>query len=539
MERIRAYIREHEEKRQDAASTLRPAAGTFDGWPKTAAELKILDPCCGSGHFLVAALHHLVPIRMAEEGLSAVEAVDAVLRDNLHGLEIDERCSRSPRSPWPSPPGIFPSPLTGEGRGEGAGYRPLPDLHIACTGIGPQCSAEQWLKLAKESGIPMPTIGREAIKNGLLYLHRLFTQAPTLGSLINPAELPPDLIAADYETIQPYLAAISKAEKVDDETHERAVAAAGMVKAADLLAGEYTLVITNVPYLARKAHCDVMLEWADADAPRGRSDLATLFVLRCIEFLGKDGAASLVTHLAIPDHLWSTSQEAPEDKGALCCGETSGREAFDAITGHVVNVALSVIGQAVPTATHWVGGVDAQDARGAAGKAEHLRQGSVTMIPQKELLANPDSRIVLERLGTVELLGEYAHAYQGISPADLSHFGRSFWEIDSLCPEWRRWQSTIESTVPFGGRELVLWWNEHFIEAVEEGSAYVRGEDAWGSSGVGISRWGTFLQPSTQARLLIRISQSSFQASRDCFLRFGRTARPRNTQRLSANWTGR
>jgi hypothetical protein len=32
-----------------------PAAGTFDGWPDTAAELKVLDPCCGSGHFLVAA----------------------------------------------------------------------------------------------------------------------------------------------------------------------------------------------------------------------------------------------------------------------------------------------------------------------------------------------------------------------------------------------------------------------------------------------------------------------------------------------------
>ena len=54
----------------------------------------------------------------------------------------------------------------------------------------------------------MPPVGREAIKNGLLNLHRLFSQAPTLGSLINPAELPADLIAADYETIQPYLAAI-------------------------------------------------------------------------------------------------------------------------------------------------------------------------------------------------------------------------------------------------------------------------------------------------------------------------------------------
>ena len=70
----------------------RPAAGTFEGWPNAAKDIKSLDPCCGSGHFLVAALRHLVPIRMNEEGLSTTEAVDAVLRDNLHGLEIDERC---------------------------------------------------------------------------------------------------------------------------------------------------------------------------------------------------------------------------------------------------------------------------------------------------------------------------------------------------------------------------------------------------------------------------------------------------------------
>jgi len=38
-----------------------PAAGTFDGWPEHLSELKTLDPCCGSGHFLVAALF-IVPI---------------------------------------------------------------------------------------------------------------------------------------------------------------------------------------------------------------------------------------------------------------------------------------------------------------------------------------------------------------------------------------------------------------------------------------------------------------------------------------------
>ena len=69
-----------------------PAAGSFDRWPEQLGELRILDPCCGSGHFLVAAFSMLVPLRMELQGLSAPEAVDAVLRENLHGLELDPRC---------------------------------------------------------------------------------------------------------------------------------------------------------------------------------------------------------------------------------------------------------------------------------------------------------------------------------------------------------------------------------------------------------------------------------------------------------------
>ncbi len=34
----------------------------------------------------------LTPMRMELEGLSATEAVDRVLAENLHGLEIDQRC---------------------------------------------------------------------------------------------------------------------------------------------------------------------------------------------------------------------------------------------------------------------------------------------------------------------------------------------------------------------------------------------------------------------------------------------------------------
>src|SRR5690606_30402070 len=70
----------------------RPMGGAFEGWPRTAAELKVLDPCCGSGHFLVAAFELLARLRMREESLGLSAAIDSVLEDNLFGLELDKRC---------------------------------------------------------------------------------------------------------------------------------------------------------------------------------------------------------------------------------------------------------------------------------------------------------------------------------------------------------------------------------------------------------------------------------------------------------------
>ncbi len=72
----------------------RPAAGVFDGWPTAAKDIRVLDPCMGSGHFLVFALPILAAMRAGEEALSSADAVAAVLRDNLHGLEIDLRCTQ-------------------------------------------------------------------------------------------------------------------------------------------------------------------------------------------------------------------------------------------------------------------------------------------------------------------------------------------------------------------------------------------------------------------------------------------------------------
>ena len=165
-----------------------PAAGAFEGWPRTLKEFTMLDPCCGSGHFLVAGFHLLVPLRRHDEGLSAADAVDAVLRENLHGLELDPRCTQIAAfalamAAWKSP---------GED-GKPLGYRPLPPLNIACSGQGVVGSKEDWVRFAN---------GDSRFREGMERLYDLFQKAPTLGSLIDPRTVAEDLFALGFATLK-------------------------------------------------------------------------------------------------------------------------------------------------------------------------------------------------------------------------------------------------------------------------------------------------------------------------------------------------
>ncbi len=150
-----------------------PAAGTFPGWPARSAEVTVMDPCCGSGHFLVAAFGMLRRMRMEEEGLSEVEAADAVLRDNLFGLELDPRCTQI---------AAFALALAAWKVG---GYRELPVPNIACSGIGVGGRVEEWTALAGDDVRLQTTLER---------LYYLFRDAPTLGSLIAPPTCPSNCV---------------------------------------------------------------------------------------------------------------------------------------------------------------------------------------------------------------------------------------------------------------------------------------------------------------------------------------------------------
>ena len=253
-----------------------PAAGTFPGWPLTAAEVTLMDPCCGSGHFLVAGFDMQVEMRMEEEGLGEAEAAEAVLRDNIFGLELDPRCTQI---------AAFALALAAWKRG---GFRPLPVPNVACSGIPVQGQLETWLKLA----------GKDArLRAALERLYQLFSDAPNLGSLINPADLPQnEMFIASYEEVAPLLekALYNEHDAEDPASALFGATAIGVGKAAKMLSKKYVLVSTNVPYLSTSKQGEILKNYCVDQYNNSWADLATVFLERCIKYCTPSGAISIV-----------------------------------------------------------------------------------------------------------------------------------------------------------------------------------------------------------------------------------------------------
>lgn len=458
----------------------RPAAGTFDGWPKAARDITLLDPCMGSGHFLVFALPMLAAMRAAEERLPAEAAIEAVLRDNLFGLEIDPRCTQI---------AAFNLALAAWRR---IGYRQLPGLHLACSGLSLGVSKAEWVKLAERAAqvLPVPPkadlLGTEdnlfsdAMKRGFERLYDLFVRAPWLGSLINPRAAGGDLIEHSFDDLEPLLAQVmAKAETA--ELAEMAVAAQGLAKAALVLAGRFTLVATNVPYLGRGKQDDALKEHSEREYSNAKADLATCFVQRCSSLCTAGGTSALVA----PQNWWfiksyTAFRKAILTEQTLRLVATLGEEAWQSFGDRGPVAALTIIDNVEQTPIANVfGGIDALSRPSIDEKVAELLEGRVCALLQRDQYDNPDHLITVAPPTRGALLLDYAKSFQGIKTGDDDRASRCFWEFPDLSEAWRPFQASVSTDCLAGGMELVLFWGDD-----GRGLARRQGIGAWGRMGV-------------------------------------------------------
>lgn len=420
-----------------------PVGGNFDKWPNKLSELKVLDPCCGSGHFLVAAFLMLVPMRMELEGLSASEACETVIRDNLHGLELDRRCVEL---------AAFAMALTAWRYTGTGGYRVLPSLKIACTGLAINTSKKEWLGISDG--------GNDTFKTTLEALYEQFKNAPVLGSLIDPKNgLKDTLFTLGWEEVAPLLYKAIKSEEDMDET-EMGVAAYGMAEAARILIGKYHLVITNVPYLKRGKQNQILQNHCDNYFQYGKDELATVFAQRCIQFLKLGGQLSVVM-----PQFWTFHKRSKKLRYDLLQNisirgiATLGANAFEAITGEIVNVGLYILEKSKPIG-NLTYEIDVTGFKLPIDKDHAIKMIEGHIENQSKFINNVDYRIIFDANINNKLLSEYAISAGGLQTFDKPRFIQCHWEHNVIENGWVYLQSTINKTTLFSGRENVLLWED-------------------------------------------------------------------------------
>ena len=474
----------------------RPAAGTFPGWPRRTAEITFMDPCAGSGHFLVEAFGLLAALRRAEEGLSGEEAARGVLRNNLHGLEIDGRCVQIAAfnvalAAWR----IAGAPIS------------LPQPHIAWVGAQPPSRAD----MAALAG------SDPALRRALEALHDQFAQAPLLGSLLQIG--PHDLLDGDLR--ERGEAALILLRGAEPERAEGAVAARGLIDAAALLSCRYVLQATNVPFLGRGKQDATLAHFVAKQMPDAKADLATAM----LERMGGNCLAGGSIAVVSPQNWfflsgYSAFREKLLKSVTLNFLAALGEEAWEAFGQRGPLATLTVLTNAfAQTATH--GTIDATVASDRPTKIALLLSGHIDFLEQASQRANPDARITFAEGSSGPLLEKYAVSLEGMTTGDSGRAVRMFWELADRAP-WRYINGSISSTNFYTGREQIVLWGHDGEALLTNSSAVVKGREAFGRLGVRV------LQMRTLAATLY---------CGECMDKNAATIVPHNPDHLPAIWT--
>ncbi len=445
-----------------------PAAGGFAQWPSSAAEITVMDPCCGSGHFLIAAFGMLWRMRAEEEGLTPAEAQDAVLRENLFGLELDPRCAQ-----------LATFNLVLESWKQG-GYRELPAPSVACSGIPVRAAGSEWEDLAGDD---------HALRGSLTRLHSQFRNADTLGSLINPAVDPDQgallgrngmLGGADLGHISEALRQAVAAEQSTDTVFGDTVN--DVAKAAQYLSKQYSLVVTNPPFLLATKQSALLRDHLSHYHPNSSTDIATAFVERSL-----DMAHSVA--MVLPQN-WLFLKSYKDMREDILGRKTFhfvswlGEKAFRSDQAAGAIPALVSISNAAPRG----GGpflLDVATSPSLEAKALALSNAEIVHREQSVTLSSPDARILIDAVDHTSIrIRDLADVFAGLQTGDTNRYVRAFWEFPSLPAAWDLYQGAPVAAAPYAARTMVVKWEDGEGSMSEEPGAYIRGKAAWGRNGV-------------------------------------------------------
>ena len=401
-------------------------------------QLKVIDPCSGSGHILAYMFDVLMQI-YESYGYTTREAVASIVENNLYGLDIDDRAAQLAYF------AVMMKARQYDRRFFSRGIQPhvyaiAESNHVDLFALEYFCNGDAKLKKA------MDTIISE--------LH----DAKEYGSIITVSQ-------QEWSALYDRFAEITEDINMSRETALREILP--LVQVAEALAQKYDVVVTNPPYMGASGMGAKLSDYVKKNYPDSKSDLFAVFIEKCGQMAKRNGYQAMITQ-----HSWMFLSSFEKLRTKLLSVDIVnmahlGARAFEEIGGEVVQTTSFVFRKSHITDY----------------KGEYCRlieptsqQGKEDMFlscenrytaDQSNFLKIPGSPVaywvseaVLECYNN-ELLSKVAFSDGQILTGDNDKYLRQLWEVNARDieskkwalhakgGEFRRWYGNIDTVVKF------------------------------------------------------------------------------------------
>ena len=378
-------------------------------------DIKLIDPCMGSGHILVYAFDVLMQI-YESAGYSQRDAAKSILEHNIYGLDIDDRAYQL---------AYFAVMMKARQYN-----RRILNGENTCHVYAIQESNSINRAHLKYFGAGMDDIEKNAAKMQLEGLLDTLTDAKEYGSILN-------VESYNWDLLRRFVAAEDTAGQISMDSVGVEDTAEELQKLIDLgetMARKYWVTVTNPPYMGELNK--TLQDFAKKVYPNSKHDLCSIFIEKCLEMVKNNAYVAMITQNA----FMFLSRYEKLRKSLLQYQFVNlahlGARAFDSIGGEVVQTSTFCIRKA--SGTQYIGSyerlveyqseTEKKNAFLKKKKIYHCKNDVFEVIPKAPMTYWVSKNVL--KMFELKRLDEYADPRVGMFTTDNDKYLREWWEPD-------------------------------------------------------------------------------------------------------------
>ncbi len=283
-------------------------------------DIKLIDPCMGSGHILVYAFDVLMQI-YESAGYSQRDAAKSILENNIYGLDIDDRAYQL---------AYFAVMMKARQYN-----RRILNGENTCHVYAIQESNSINRAHLKYFGAGMDDIEKNAAKMQLEGLLDTLTDAKEYGSILN-------VESYNWDLLRRFVAAEDTDGQISMDSvgvEDTAEQLNRLIDIGETMARKYWVTCTNPPYAGISGLSSKLGNLAQKEYPIAKTDLYSIFIERCNKYTTQSGFQAMITQQS-----WLSLPSFEDLRKKVCANNQIvtlaqlGAHAFDEIGGEVVSV---------------------------------------------------------------------------------------------------------------------------------------------------------------------------------------------------------